>query len=208
MTEFLVVFDVDSTLIEDEVIELLAEVAGKRAEVAAVTERAMAGELDFAESLIARVATLQGLPESVFADVQQRIQITLGAKETIRAIQAAGGKVGAVSGGFNQLLTPLAAELNLDYARANQLEVVDGVLTGKVLGAIIDRSAKAAALREWSKDSGLTRTVAVGDGANDLEMMAIAELGVAFNAKPVVREKADVILEGKDLRGLLEIIGL
>ena len=202
MTEFLVVFDVDSTLIEDEVIELLAEVAGKRAEVAAVTERAMAGELDFAESLIARVATLQGLPESVFADVQQRIQITLGAKETIRAIQAAGGKVGAVSGGFNQLLTPLAAELNLDYARANQLEVVDGVLTGKVLGAIIDRSAKAAALREWSKDSGLTRTVAVGDGANDLEMMAIAELGVAFNAKPVVREKADVILEGKDLRGL------
>lgn len=208
MTEFLVVFDVDSTLIEDEVIELLAEVAGKRAEVAAVTERAMAGELDFAESLIARVATLQGLPESVFADVQQRIQITLGAKETIRAIQAAGGKVGAVSGGFNQLLTPLAAELNLDYARANQLEVVDGVLTGKVLGAIIDRSAKAAALREWSKDSGLTRTVAVGDGANDLEMMALAELGVAFNAKPVVREKADVILEGKDLRGLLEIIGL
>lgn len=208
MTEFLVVFDVDSTLIEDEVIELLAEVAGKRAEVAAVTERAMAGELDFAESLIARVATLQGLPESVFADVQQRIQITLGAKETIRAIQAAGGKVGAVSGGFNQLLTPLAAELNLDYARANQLEVVDGVLTGKVLGAIIDRSAKAEALREWSKDSGLTRTVAVGDGANDLEMMAIAELGVAFNAKPVVREKADVILEGKDLRGLLEIIGL
>lgn len=208
MTEFLVVFDVDSTLIEDEVIELLAEVAGKRAEVAAVTERAMAGELDFAESLIARVATLQGLPESVFTDVQQRIQITLGAKETIRAIQAAGGKVGAVSGGFNQLLTPLAAELNLDYARANQLEVVDGVLTGKVLGAIIDRSAKAAALREWSKDSGLTRTVAVGDGANDLEMMAIAELGVAFNAKPVVREKADVILEGKDLRGLLEIIGL
>lgn len=208
MTEFLVVFDVDSTLIEDEVIELLAEVAGKRAEVAAVTERAMAGELDFAESLIARVATLQGLPESVFADVQQRIQITLGAKETIRAIQAAGGKVGAVSGGFNQLLTPLAAELNLDYARANQLEVVDGVLTGKVLGAIIDRSAKAAALREWSKDSGLIRTVAVGDGANDLEMMALAELGVAFNAKPVVREKADVILEGKDLRGLLEIIGL
>ena len=208
MTEFLVVFDVDSTLIEDEVIELLAEVAGKRAEVAAVTERAMAGELDFAESLIERVATLQGLPESVFADVQQRIQITLGAKETIRAIQAAGGKVGAVSGGFNQLLTPLAAELNLDYARANQLEVVDGVLTGKVLGAIIDRSAKAEALREWSKDSGLTRTVAVGDGANDLEMMANAELGVAFNAKPVVREKADVILEGKDLRGLLEIIGL
>ena len=121
MTEYLVVFDVDSTLIEDEVIELLAEVAGKREEVAAVTERAMAGELDFAQSLIERVATLKGLPESVFGDVQKRITITTGAKETIAAIQAAGGKVGAVSGGFNQLLTPLAAKLNLDFARANQL---------------------------------------------------------------------------------------
>ena len=208
MTEFLVVFDVDSTLIEDEVIELLAEVAGKREEVAAVTERAMAGELDFAQSLIERVATLKGLPESVFADVQKRIAITTGAKETILAIQKAGGKVGAVSGGFNQLLTPLAAELNLDFARANQLEVVDGFLTGKVLGDIIDRSAKAKALLEWSNETGLTNTVAVGDGANDLEMMATAGLGVAFNAKPIVREKADVILEGKDLRGLLELIGL
>jgi phosphoserine phosphatase len=208
VTEFLVVFDVDSTLIEDEVIELLAEVAGKREEVAAVTERAMAGELDFAQSLIERVATLRGLPESVFADVQQRITITNGAKETIKAIQAAGGKVGAVSGGFNQLLTPLAKELNLDFARANELEVVDGFLTGKVIGEIVDRSAKAKALLEWSKGTGLTKTVAVGDGANDLEMMATADLGVAFNAKPIVREKADVILEGHDLRGLLEIIGL
>ncbi|MFM1983941.1 MAG: hypothetical protein RL723_376 [Actinomycetota bacterium] len=208
MTEFLVVFDVDSTLIEDEVIELLAEVAGKREEVAAVTERAMAGELDFAQSLIERVATLKGLPESVFEDVQKRITITTGAKETISAIQSAGGKVGAVSGGFNQLLTPLAAELKLDFARANQLEVVSGFLTGKVLGSIIDRSAKAAALQEWSAVSGLRRTVAVGDGANDLEMMAIADLGVAFNAKPIVREKADVVIEGKDLRKLLELLGL
>jgi phosphoserine phosphatase len=208
VTEFLVVFDVDSTLIEDEVIELLAEVAGKREEVAAVTERAMAGELDFAQSLIERVAALKGLPESVFEDVQKRITITTGAKETISAIQSAGGKVGAVSGGFNQLLTPLAAELNLDFARANQLEVVSGFLTGKVLGAIIDRTAKAAALQEWSAVSGLKRTVAVGDGANDLEMMAIADLGVAFNAKPIVREKADVVIEGKDLRKLLELLGL
>jgi phosphoserine phosphatase len=208
VTEFLVVFDVDSTLIEDEVIELLAEVAGKREEVAAVTERAMAGELDFAQSLIERVATLKGLPESVFEDVQKRITITTGAKETISAIQSAGGKVGAVSGGFNQLLTPLAAELKLDFARANQLEVVSGFLTGKVLGSIIDRSAKAAALQEWSAVSGLRRTVAVGDGANDLEMMAIADLGVAFNAKPIVREKADVVIEGKDLRKLLELLGL
>ena len=208
MTEYLVVFDVDSTLIEDEVIELLAEVAGKRDEVAAVTDRAMAGELDFAQSLIERVATLEGLPESVFADVQKRITITTGAKETIQAIQNAGGKVGAVSGGFNQLLTPLAAELNLDFARANQLEVVDGFLTGRVLGAIIDRSAKAEALKEWSAVTGLERTVAVGDGANDLEMMAQAGLGVAFNAKPIVRQKADEILEGKDLRGLLALLGL
>ena len=200
------VFDVDSTLIEDEVIELLAEVAGKREEVAAVTERAMAGELDFAQSLIERVATLEGLPDSVFADVQSRIKITQGAKETIQAIQAAGGKVGAVSGGFNQLLTPLAQILNLDYARANQLEVVDGLLTGKVIGKIIDRTAKAQALSEWSADSGLSRTVAVGDGANDLEMLATAELGVAFNAKPIVREKADVVIEGLDLRALLDLL--
>lgn len=206
MTKYLVVFDVDSTLIEDEVIELLAEVAGKREEVAAVTERAMAGELDFAQSLIERVATLAGLPESVFADVQSRIRITTGAKESIAAIQAAGGKVGAVSGGFIQLLTPLAAELNLDFARANELEVVDGKLTGKVIGKIIDRSAKAEALRQWSVASGLTNTVAVGDGANDLEMMALADLGVAFNAKPIVREQADVVIEGKDLRKLLELL--
>ena len=206
MTEYLVVFDVDSTLIEDEVIELLAEVAGKRDEVAAVTERAMAVELDFAQSLIQRVATLAGLPESVFAEVQNRIRITTGAKETIAAIQSAGGKVGAVSGGFIQLLTPLAAELNLDFARANELEVIDGKLTGKVIGKIIDRSAKAESLREWSAISGLTNTVAVGDGANDLEMMAQADLGVAFNAKPIVREKADVVIEGKDLRKLLELL--
>ena len=208
MTEYLVVFDVDSTLIEDEVIELLADVAGKREQVAAVTERAMAGELDFAQSLIERVATLAGLPESVFADVQKRISITTGAKETIASIQAAGGKVGAVSGGFIQLLTPLAAELNLDFARANELEVVDGYLTGKVLGKIIDKQAKADALREWSAACGLSKTVAVGDGANDLEMMAQADLGVAFNAKPIVREKADAIIEGGDLRKLLELLAI
>ena len=208
MTEYLVIFDVDSTLIEDEVIELLAEVAGQRAEVAAVTERAMAGELDFAESLLQRVATLAGLPESVFAEVQSRIKITTGAKETIAAIQASGGKVGAVSGGFTQLLTPLAEVLNLDFARANELEVINGILTGKVIGKIIDRTAKADALREWASETGLTRTVAVGDGANDLEMLATAELGVAFNAKPIVREKADVVIEGNDLRALLDLLSL
>jgi phosphoserine phosphatase len=210
VTQFLVVFDVDSTLIEDEVIELLADVAGKRAEVAAVTERAMAGELDFAESLIERVNTLAGLPDSVFADVQKRITITTGAKQLIDAVHAAGGKVGAVSGGFNQLLTPLAEILELDFARANQLEVVDGFLTGKVLGAIVDRQAKADALLEWAAATStpIENTVAVGDGANDLSMMAVAGLGVGFNCKPIVREHADFILEGHDLSTLTEKLGL
>ncbi|MEY4321845.1 MAG: hypothetical protein RL167_573 [Actinomycetota bacterium] len=210
MTKYLVVFDVDSTLIEDEVIELLAEVAGKRAEVAAVTERAMAGELDFAQSLIERVATLKGLPESVFAEVQKRIRVTAGAEELISAVQAAGGKVAAVSGGFNQLLTPLAAKLNLDYARANELEVVGGLLTGRVLGEIIDRPGKAKALLEWAVDSGtaIEHTVAVGDGANDLDMLATAGLGVGFNCKPIVREKADVVIEEHDLRALIPILKL
>jgi phosphoserine phosphatase len=205
-----VVFDVDSTLIEDEVIELLADAAGKRSEVAALTDRAMAGELDFAESLIARVRALEGLPESIFAEVQQRIRVTKGAKALIEAVQAAGGKVGAVSGGFTQLLTPLAQELNLDYSRANLLEVIDGRLTGRVSGTIIDRTEKAKALREWAIDGGfeLKDTVAVGDGANDLEMLAIAGLGVGFNAKPIVRAQADLVIEEQDLTPLISILGL
>ena len=196
-------------MIEDEVIELLAEYAGKREEVAAVTERAMAGELDFAQSLIERVATLAGLPESVFEGVFAQIRVTEGALEMISAVQAAGGQVGAVSGGFNQILNPLAESLGLDFARANELEVIDGVLTGRVLGRIIDGTAKAEALVEWAAEAGidLSRTVAVGDGANDLEMMARAGLSVAFNAKPIVREKADVVLDDS-LANLLPILGL
>ncbi len=210
MTKLLVVFDVDSTLIEDEVIELLADVAGKRAEVAAVTERAMAGELDFASSLIQRVQTLAGLPEAVFAEVGQRIRITRGAKELIDAVHNAGGRVGAVSGGFTQVLNPLADVLNLDFARANDLEVVDGKLTGKVLGKIIDRSAKREALVEWAQraDFKIEQTVAIGDGANDLEMMEAAALSVAFNAKPIVKEKANLVLESGNLADLIPILGL
>lgn len=210
MTKFLVVFDVDSTLIEDEVIELLADVAGKRAEVAAVTERAMAGELDFAESLVERVRALAGLPESVFAEVFQRIRITAGAQELIDAVHAAGGLVGAVSGGFTQVLVPLAETLGLDFARANDLEVVDGLLTGKVQGKIIDRAAKAEALLEWAAAAGfeLANTVAVGDGANDLDMLAAAGLGVGFNCKPIVRENADYVVEGHDLSALIPVLKL
>lgn len=210
MSKILVVFDVDSTLIQDEVIELLADVAGKRAEVAEVTERAMRGELDFAASLRERVAVLAGLPESVFADVYQRITPTAGVQELIDAVHAAGGLVGAVSGGFTQVLTPLAAKLGLDFARANDLEVVDGRLTGKVEGRIVDRAVKAESLKEWAEASGidLTQTVAVGDGANDLDMLVAAALGVAFNAKPIVREQADIVIEKQDLRELIPVLGL
>jgi phosphoserine phosphatase len=206
----LVVFDVDSTLIQDEVIELLAEVAGKREEVAAVTERAMAGELDFAESLIKRVQTLAGLPDSVFADVFKRIRVTEGAKTLIDAIHAAGGRVGAVSGGFNQVLSPLAELLSLDFARANELEVLDGKLTGRVLGKIVDRTEKKNALIEWARLAGfeIAQTVAIGDGANDLEMMQAAGLAIAFNAKPIVREQADLVIANQDLSELVQALGL
>ena len=204
------VFDVDSTLIQDEVIELLAEVAGKREEVAAVTERAMAGELDFAESLVQRVQTLAGLPDSVFADVFERIRLTEGAKALIDAIHAAGGRVGAVSGGFNQVLSPLAELLSLDFARANELEVLDGKLTGRVLGKIVDRTEKKNALIEWARLAGfeIAQTVAIGDGANDLEMMQAAGLAIAFNAKPIVRDQADLVIANQDLGELVQALGL
>lgn len=204
------VFDVDSTLIEDEVIELLAEVAGKREEVAEVTERAMAGELDFAESLIKRVQTLAGLPVTVFEDVLQKIRVTQGAVTLINAIHAAGGRVGAVSGGFSQVLTPLADRLSLDFARANELEVIDGFLSGKVIGTIIDRNEKKKALIEWARLAGfeIDQTIAVGDGANDLEMMQAAGLSVAFNAKQIVRENADIVVGKRDLAELVEALGL
>lgn len=210
MTKLLVVFDVDSTLIEDEVIELLADVAGKRAEVAAVTERAMAGELDFAESLIERVKALAGLPVSVFEEVLQRITVTQGAVQLIDAVHSAGGRVGAVSGGFSQVLTPLAERLSLDFARANDLEVINGFLTGRVAGKIIDRTEKKNALIEWAHLAGfdIAQTIAVGDGANDLEMMKAAGLSIAFNAKQIVRENADLVIGKRDLFQLAEALGL
>ena len=207
MSRFLVVFDVDSTLIQDEVIELLAEEAGKRAEVAAITDAAMRGELDFAESLRARVATLAGLPESVIRATFDRVRMTPGAEQLIDHIHAIGGLVGAVSGGFAQILRPLAERLKLDFHLANQLGVANGKLTGDVDGPIIDKNAKAAALELWAEQSGISKvnTIAVGDGANDLQMMSSAALGVAFNAKPIVRDQANLVVELVDLSELIPL---
>ena len=210
MTKFLVVFDVDSTLIQDEVIELLADFAGVRDQVAEITNRAMSGELDFESSLSERVLTLRGLPESVLTDVFQKVRVSLGAKELIDAIHEAGGRVGAVSGGFIQVLNPLAELLSLDFTRANELEVVDGALTGRVVGKVVDRQAKRSALIEWAAacDVDLSQTIAVGDGSNDLDMMHAAGLSVAFNAKQIVKDQANMVLAGQDLRELATVLGL
>jgi phosphoserine phosphatase len=201
--------DVDSTLIQDEVIELLADEAGVRAEVAEITDRAMRGEIDFEQSLRERVSMLKGLPESVFERVQERIRLSDGARTLISAVHASGGRVGAVSGGFNQILTPLASKLNLDYYAANELEVVDGLLTGQLLGEVIDRAAKAAKLELWAKDFGISveLVAAIGDGANDLDMFESAGLSFAYNAKPAVRERADVIIDAPDLSLVIPHLG-
>ena len=191
--------DVDSTLITSEVIELIAEHAGTRAEVARITEAAMRGELDFAASLKERVATLAGLPESVFAEVLDRVEFSPGAPELIAAAQSAGWEVALVSGGFIEIVAPLAHTLGITRFRANRLGIADGVLTGRTIGPVIDAAAKAAALREFAAELGigLDATVAIGDGANDLEMMAIAGMSIAFNAKPVVRERAHAAINGR-----------
>jgi phosphoserine phosphatase len=210
MARFLVVLDVDSTLIENEVIELLADQAGSLAEVAEITFRAMNGELDFEASLRSRVATLRDLPESVFKTVGSSVRVTDGVETMIDGVQSAGGRVGVVSGGFHEVVDPVASKLGLNYWRANRLEVVDGRLTGRLVGPIIDGAAKAATVREWAADLGvpLRQTVAVGDGANDLAMMAITGLAVGFDAKAPVRDEANVIMDLRDLSQLLPLLGL
>lgn len=206
----LIVFDVDSTLIQGEVIEMLADRAGAREQVAAITEAAMRGELDFAESLHARVATLAGLPESVLEEVAEELVLTPGARTTIRTLRRLGYSCGVVSGGFRQVIDPLAHELALDYVAANVLEISDGKLTGRVIGEIVDRPGKAKALRDFADQAGvpLAQTVAVGDGANDIDMLSAAGLGVAFNAKPALREVADASLSHPYLDAVLFILGI
>jgi phosphoserine phosphatase len=206
----LVVMDVDSTFIQQEVIEMLAAHCGREEEVAAVTARAMAGELDFEQSLRARVAALEGLPASVLSEVRRDIVLTPGARTLVRTLKRLGFTVGLVSGGFIEIVGDLAAELDIDHARANQLEIVDGRLTGRVLGTVVDRAGKAAALREFAAQEGLplSRTVAIGDGANDLDMLAAAGLGIAFNAKPVVRDQAHTSVTVPYLDSVLYLLGI
>ena len=205
---FLVVLDADSTLIRNEVIELLADEAGRGAEVAAATEAAMRGEVDFAASLRSRVKALTGVPTSAFARVLARIEPTPGVRELIAAVHDRGGRVGVVSGGFHEILDTVAPDLGVDIWRANRLTVRDGALTGTVDGEIVDAEGKARALRSWADEAGvpLSATIAIGDGANDLRMMAVAGLGVAFNAKPAVRNQADLVVGPIDLREIIPLL--
>ncbi len=206
----LIVFDVDSTLIQGEVIEMLAARAGAEAKVAQITEAAMRGELDFEASLRERVATLAGLPAEVVDDVAEQVELTAGARTTIRTLRRLGFHCGVVSGGFRQVIDPLAHELKLDFVAANQLEIVDGKLTGRVIGPVVDRAGKAKALRDFAEQAGvpMEQTVAVGDGANDIDMLAAAGLGVAFNAKPALREVADASLSHPYLDTVLFFLGV
>jgi phosphoserine phosphatase len=206
----LIVFDVDSTLIQGEVIEMLAARVGAEAAVAEVTEAAMRGELDFAESLHRRVATLAGLSAEVLDDVADQIELTPGARTTIRTLRRLGYHCGVVSGGFRQVIEPLAHELMMDFVAANELEIVNGKLTGRVIGNVIDRPGKAKALRDFAQQAGvpMEQTVAVGDGANDIDMLAAAGLGVAFNAKPALREVADASLSHPYLDTVLFLLGV
>jgi len=195
------VSDVDSTFLTQEVIELVAEHAGTRERVEEVTERAMRGELDFAASLRERVATLAGLPEDVLAAVRDVLVPTPGALDLFARARAAGWVTALVSGGFHELIDPLAAEIGVHHVLANRFEVRDGVLTGRVAGPIVDRAAKARTLRELAEryDVPLERTVALGDGANDIDLLTLAGTGIAFRAKPALRAVADVQLEGPSL---------
>jgi phosphoserine phosphatase len=205
-----VVLDVDSTLIQDEVIELLAAEAGSLDQVRALTEQAMAGEVDFEDALRQRVALLEGLDLAALDRARGAMRLTPGARTFVRTLRRLGYTVGIVSGGFTHFTDRLAEELSLDHAVANQLEIVDGRLTGRVTGPVVDRRRKAELLAEFAAADGipLSQVVAVGDGANDLDMLSAAGLGIAFNAKPVVQEAADTTVNVPYLDAILFVLGV
>ena len=206
----LVVLDVDSTMIEQEVIELLAAKVGLLEQVKEVTDKAMAGEIDFRKALLMRVALLEGLPVSVFDELQSEITVTDGITELIDSVHRSGGLIGAISGGFTQILSPLAQRLGLDFSLANELEILNGSLTGKVSGEIVDADAKAKTLLNWASNHGIdvSETVAVGDGANDIPMLQAAGFSVAFRPKEILRQYADLVIEGSSLKPLVELLEL
>ena len=206
----LVVMDVDSTLVQGEVIEMLADHAGFRDQVAAVTAAAMRGELDFADSLRARVRLLEGVPAAALDHVYESIVYTPGARTMVRTLKRLGYRFAMVSGGFTHIIERIADDLGIHYHAANRLEVVDGVLTGRLIGPVVDRAGKAIALQRFAEDAGisLTNTVAIGDGANDLDMLAAAGLGIAFNAKPLVRDAADTSLSVPYLDAIVYLLGI
>ncbi len=204
----LLVMDVDSTLILEEGIDLLGEEAGVGSQVADITERAMRGELDFKEALAARVALLKGLPISVFDRILEKIHFTSGARELVAELHARGYKIAVVSGGFHETVDVLAEKLEIDYIKANRMEVEEGILTGRVLGDVVTKETKKAYLEKWASENGLTlaQTIAVGDGANDLPMIQTAGLGIAFCAKPIVQEQAPYQINERNLLKVLELL--
>ena len=204
----LVLFDVDSTLIEQEVIDLLGNYSGQGQQIAEITAQAMQGDLDFDQALSKRVGLLEGLPESIILDVVEEISFSPGALQLLGSLKGAGCKVGVVSGGFHNILDRLFTNLELDFLRANTLEVVEGTLTGKTVGPVINRQAKAVALKEFAQMYGiaLEKTVAVGDGSNDLEMIQVAGLGISYRGKPILNAAADVVISEPNLMQVLEFL--
>ncbi len=204
----LLVMDVDSTLIMDEGIDLLGEEAGVGAQVAAITERAMQGELDFEAALRERVALLKGLPEDIFDRIAERIHFTPGAEDLVKELHKRGYKVGLVSGGFHETVDRLAEQLGIDYVKANRLEIQQGFLTGQVLGEIVTKDTKLAMLKSWAAENKLelNRTIAMGDGANDLPMIQAAGIGIAFMAKPIVREQAPYQIQECNLYRVIDLL--
>jgi phosphoserine phosphatase len=206
----LIVMDVDSTLIQGEVIEMLAAHAGCEPEVAAITDAAMRGELDFEQSLRQRVALLEGVDASAIDEVYDAIVLAPGARTLVRTLRRLGYRFAIVSGGFSQVTDRLADELGIHFARANELEIVDGKLTGKILGEVVDRAGKAAALRQFAAEVGVPEAsvIAIGDGANDLDMLSAAGLGIAYNAKPLVRDAADTSVNVPYLDAIMYLLGI